>query len=212
MHDVSSSALWEGPEIRTSATSFSCDPNYYSVLFLVKSGRVHCQGYLDKAFCDQSPAVKQYTYIYSGNFVFRISHSMAKLNVLQNSQNTFWLSIKSNGIYALEHNCYSSCSEYMYCILSHSLAYKNCVCPCVVCCVGCGLLFLLLISQVSFPSCTGLFDMHSTAVPLTGMVVIQRKTQCCHLPSFWEGFAKIAFHEKKSLNLLKGVGIQVAKD
>lgn len=54
--------------------------------------------------------------------------------------------------------------------------------------------------------------MQSTTIPLTGMVVIQRETQSCHLPSFWEGFAKIAFHEKKLLNLLKGVGIQVAKD
>lgn len=153
------------------------------------------------------------TSVYSGHFVFRLSHSMANLNVLQHRQNNFRLSIKSSDISALIHNCYSySCSEYIYCILSHNLAYKNFPCPCVVCCVSCRLLFSLLISQVSFPSCTGLFDMHSTAVALTGMVVIQREMRCCHLPSFWKGFAKIAFHEKKSWYLLKGVGIQVAKD
>lgn len=198
VHGISSPALWEGPETRTSATSFSCPPNYYSVLFLVKSGKPLAtvfRGTRIRPFVTDVLQLNN-TSIYLGHFVFRLSHIMANLNVLQHRQNTFRLSIKSSDISALVHNCYSSCSEYVYCILSHNLAYKNFLCPCVVCCVGCGLLFSLLISQVSFPSCTGLFDMHSTAVPLTGMVVIQRETWCCHLPSFWEGFAKIAFHEK----------------
>lgn len=115
VYAVLSPAQWEGTKIRTQATSFSCAPNYYSILFLVKSGRAFPLFWGGPELDLLWPKVLQLnnTSIYSGHFVFRLIHSVAKLNVLQHRQNTFRLSIKRiSDISALIRSC-SNCPEAM---------------------------------------------------------------------------------------------------
>lgn len=56
--------------------------------------------------------------------------------------------------------------------------------------------FFLTVSPVSFPLLLGLFDMHSTTVPLTRMVLIQRKLALLFSLPSGNALQKTAFHEK----------------
>lgn len=201
---------------KTQATGFSCTPNYYSIPFLVKSERALplFAGGPELDLLWPKALHLNDTSIYSSNFVFRLIHCMAKLHVLHHRQNTFRLSIKRiSDISALIHSC-SSCPEAMWfaiCyISSHNLAYKNLLCFCVVCCVGCGFLFLVadFSSELSLLHWTVWYEQHGHTFNWN---VSYTERNVVSSPLLLGVLCKNCFSWRKSLYLLQGVWIQAAK-